>query len=39
MRRHGMLARLKDITAEHWQKAFHTNVIGLHQSALGRPSS
>jgi enoyl-[acyl-carrier protein] reductase III len=30
----GMLARLKDITAEHWQKAFHTNVIGLHQSAL-----
>jgi NAD(P)-dependent dehydrogenase (short-subunit alcohol dehydrogenase family)/acyl carrier protein len=30
----GMLARLEDITAEHWQKAFHTNVIGLHQSAL-----
>jgi NAD(P)-dependent dehydrogenase (short-subunit alcohol dehydrogenase family)/acyl carrier protein len=30
----GMLARLKDITVEHWQKAFHTNVIGLHQSAL-----
>ncbi len=30
----GMLARLQDITAEHWQKAFHTNVIGLHQSAL-----
>jgi NAD(P)-dependent dehydrogenase (short-subunit alcohol dehydrogenase family) len=29
-----MLARLKHITAEHWQKAFHTNVIGLHQSAL-----
>jgi enoyl-[acyl-carrier protein] reductase III len=30
----GMLARLQDITVEHWQKAFHTNVIGLHQSAL-----
>ncbi len=30
----GMLARLKDITIEHWEKAFHTNVIGLHQSAL-----
>jgi len=30
----GMLARLKDITAEDWQKAFYTNVIGLHQGAL-----
>ncbi|HVS89074.1 MAG TPA: SDR family oxidoreductase [Candidatus Acidoferrum sp.] len=30
----GMLARLQDITVEHWQKAFHTNVIGLHQCAL-----
>jgi enoyl-[acyl-carrier protein] reductase III len=30
----GMLARLKDITVEHWQKAFYTNVVGLHQSAL-----
>ncbi|MET0446613.1 MAG: SDR family oxidoreductase, partial [Pseudorhodoplanes sp.] len=29
----GMLARLADITAEHWQKAFHTNVIGLHLGA------
>jgi NAD(P)-dependent dehydrogenase (short-subunit alcohol dehydrogenase family) len=30
----GMLARLKDITTEHWEKAFRTNVVGLHQSAL-----
>jgi enoyl-[acyl-carrier protein] reductase III len=30
----GMLARLKDITVEHWEKAFRTNVVGLHQSAL-----
>jgi enoyl-[acyl-carrier protein] reductase III len=30
----GMLARLKDITAEHWEKAFRTNVVGLHQTAL-----
>ncbi|HTQ80288.1 MAG TPA: SDR family oxidoreductase, partial [Thermoanaerobaculia bacterium] len=30
----GMLARLQDITPEHWEKAFRTNVIGLHQSAL-----
>jgi len=30
----GMLARLQDITVEHWEKAFHTNVIGLHQSAM-----
>ncbi len=30
----GMLARLKDITPEHWEKAFRTNVVGLHQSAL-----
>jgi enoyl-[acyl-carrier protein] reductase III len=30
----GMLARLEDITAEHWEKAYRTNVIGLHQSAL-----
>ena len=30
----GMLARLEDITAEHWEKAFRTNIVGLHQSAL-----
>ena len=30
----GMLARLNDITVEHWEKAFRTNVVGLHQSAL-----
>lgn len=30
----GMLARLEDLTVEHWEKAYRTNVIGLHQSAL-----
>jgi len=30
----GMLARLEDITVEHLEKAFRTNVIGLHQSSL-----
>jgi NAD(P)-dependent dehydrogenase (short-subunit alcohol dehydrogenase family)/acyl carrier protein len=30
----GMLARLVDITPEHWEKAFRTNVVGLHQTAL-----
>lgn len=30
----GMLARLADITVEHWEKAFRTNVIGLHQCSL-----
>ena len=30
----GMLARLKEITPEHWEKAFRTNVVGLHQSSL-----
>ena len=30
----GMLARLEDITTEHWEKAFRTNVVGLHQTAL-----
>jgi enoyl-[acyl-carrier protein] reductase III len=30
----GMLARLTDITPEHWEKGFRTNVVGLHQSAL-----
>ncbi len=30
----GMLARLEDLTVEHWEKAYRTNVIGLHQGAL-----
>jgi NAD(P)-dependent dehydrogenase (short-subunit alcohol dehydrogenase family)/acyl carrier protein len=30
----GMLARLEDITLEHWEKAFRTNVVGLHQCSL-----
>ena len=30
----GMLARLKDITVKDWEKAYRTNVIGLHQCAL-----
>jgi NAD(P)-dependent dehydrogenase (short-subunit alcohol dehydrogenase family)/acyl carrier protein len=30
----GMLARLKEITTEHWEKAFRTNVVGLHQTSL-----
>ena len=30
----GMLARLEDITVEHWEKAYRTNVVGLHQCAL-----
>jgi enoyl-[acyl-carrier protein] reductase III len=30
----GMLARLEEITPEHWEKAFRTNVVGLHQGAL-----
>lgn len=30
----GMLAKLEDITPEHWEKAFRTNVIGFHQGAL-----
>ena len=30
----GMLAPLEQITAEHWEKAFRTNIIGLHQGAL-----
>jgi enoyl-[acyl-carrier protein] reductase III len=30
----GMLAKLEDITTEHWEKAFRTNVIGLHQCSL-----
>jgi len=30
----GMLAKLEEITTEHWEKAFRTNVIGLHQCSL-----
>ncbi|MBN3957679.1 SDR family oxidoreductase [Nostoc sp. NMS8] len=30
----GMLAPLEEIKVEHLEKAFHTNVIGLHQGAL-----
>jgi NAD(P)-dependent dehydrogenase (short-subunit alcohol dehydrogenase family) len=30
----GMLARLEDITLEHWEKAFRTNVVGLNQCSL-----
>lgn len=30
----GMLARLENITVEHWQKAFKTSVVGLHQASL-----
>lgn len=30
----GMLAKLEDLTVEHWEKAYRTNVIGLHQGAL-----
>jgi NAD(P)-dependent dehydrogenase (short-subunit alcohol dehydrogenase family)/acyl carrier protein len=30
----GMLARLEDLTVEHFEKAYRTNVIGLHQCAL-----
>jgi NAD(P)-dependent dehydrogenase (short-subunit alcohol dehydrogenase family) len=29
-----MLAPLEEITVEHWEKAFRTNVIGLHQCSL-----
>ena len=29
-----MLGRLEEITVEHWEKAFRTNVVGLHQCAL-----
>jgi enoyl-[acyl-carrier protein] reductase III len=31
----GMLARLEDITVQDWEKAFRTNIIGLHQGAMG----
>ncbi len=30
----GMLAALEDITVEHWEKAFRTNIVGLHQASL-----
>ncbi len=30
----GMLAKLEDINVEHWEKAFRTNVVGLHMGAL-----
>ena len=30
----GMLGRLEDLTPEHFEKAYRTNVIGLHQCAL-----
>jgi enoyl-[acyl-carrier protein] reductase III len=30
----GMLAPLEEIEVEHWEKAFRTNVIGLHQCSL-----
>jgi enoyl-[acyl-carrier protein] reductase III len=30
----GMLAKLEEITLEHWEKAFRTNVVGLHQCAV-----
>lgn len=30
----GMLARLEDITPDDWEKAFRTNVVGLHKCAM-----
>jgi NAD(P)-dependent dehydrogenase (short-subunit alcohol dehydrogenase family) len=30
----GVLARLKDVTPEHWERAFRTSVVALHQGAL-----
>jgi NAD(P)-dependent dehydrogenase (short-subunit alcohol dehydrogenase family)/acyl carrier protein len=30
----GMLGKLEDLTPEHFEKAYRTNVIGLHQCAL-----
>ena len=30
----GMLGRLEDLTPEHFEKAYRTNVIGLHQCAV-----
>lgn len=30
----GLIAPIGDIRGEHWERAFRTNVIGLHQGAL-----
>ncbi|MCI0459604.1 MAG: SDR family oxidoreductase [Gemmataceae bacterium] len=30
----GILAPLKEIQPEHWERAFRTNVVGLHQASL-----
>jgi enoyl-[acyl-carrier protein] reductase III len=30
----GILAPLKDMQPEHWERAFRTNVVGLHQGSL-----
>ncbi len=30
----GILARLRDVTVEHWDRAFRTNVVALHQGSL-----
>jgi enoyl-[acyl-carrier protein] reductase III len=30
----GMLAKLEDLTPDHFEKAYRTNVIGLHQCAM-----
>jgi enoyl-[acyl-carrier protein] reductase III len=30
----GLLAPLEEIGVEHWEKAFRTNVVGLHQCSL-----
>jgi enoyl-[acyl-carrier protein] reductase III len=30
----GMLASIEDLTVEHWEKGFRTNVVGLHQGAV-----
>jgi NAD(P)-dependent dehydrogenase (short-subunit alcohol dehydrogenase family)/acyl carrier protein len=30
----GILAPMKDIQPDHWDRAFRTNVVGLHQAAL-----
>jgi enoyl-[acyl-carrier protein] reductase III len=30
----GVFARLEDITAEHWDRAFRTNVVAFHQGSI-----
>jgi NAD(P)-dependent dehydrogenase (short-subunit alcohol dehydrogenase family)/acyl carrier protein len=30
----GILAPMKDLKPEHWDRAFRTNVVGLHQASL-----